>query len=325
MINEALWVTIRIPLVIRTERLIRVIPNVSLKRMVDRVGMYGPNVLVFREKENDKFHLMTQSTFDMCNILGNTRSCSTRDYHFNGDSPVIPVEFLMNRFMIVSDRLASIKITERCPNGVMEVLLKLDSVIMIPVNCSYSYNSFSIDTQEADVEITREISLVSIDKIEITKIENYHANVSKTLIESIANKTSSDRFERNRAEINEKLNSVDTKHENSWSTYNLEKWCFAGGIIMIIIVITALKIRSSFVSGRVCSTTFGEIDELRSNLRVTQNEFIQETMSLRELRSGHIASLNVESNTQTQTQQTGESNSRVANFSSPLSSSQFFK
>ena len=333
MVDEALWITIRIPLIKRSERLTRVIPPAPMKRLIDRIGMYGVNVLTFRERDNDKYHLMSQSTFDMCNVLGNSRTCSTRDYRFNGLSLAIPVEFMMDRFMIVSDKLASIKITEKCPNVVREIIVALDTVILAPVNCSYLSNSFSIDVRENNVEITKEVGIISIDKLEINKIENYHANMSEMFVAAIVNKSSSDSFDRNRVEINDKLNrnraeihdklnSIDVKHENLWQTYNVEKWIFGGALIAFFLVFTVLKCRSTIVSKSVRTTTFNEIEELRASLSRTQNELRQDTLSLQEVR---ISSQRI-----TEVNDTEEASSTAMNnelgtstFRSPLHRSQF--
>jgi hypothetical protein len=315
MVNEALWVTIRIPLVKKSERLVRVIPSTSMKRLVDRTEMYGVKMALFREKDNDKFHLMTQSTFDLCNVLGNTRTCGTRDVRVAAQSSIIAVEFLMDRFMIVSNKVASVKVTEKCPGMVREVLLHLDSVINAPVNCSYLANGFSIDTREADVEITKEVGIISIDRLEISKIENFHDNVSRIFVEAIANRSSNSIFERNTNEIKERLDAVDTKHETAWNSYNVEKWIIVACLITLAIVFGLLKMRSSFVSKRVRSTTFNEIAELRSNLRLTQNEFRQETINLQQLK---IEDKSVECVAMSTTDE-----HKKPNFSSPLHRSQF--
>ena len=333
MSKEALWVTIRIPLVKKSDLLIRAIPSFSLKKAIDRAELYGIKTVLFKEKESDQYHLMTQSTFDLCNTLGNTRTCGTRDSRFNSQSAVITLEFMLDRFLIISSNLASIKITEKCPNLVREVTLDLDSVILTPVNCSYSANTFTIDTREADVEITKEIGIVSIDKLEINKIENYHDNVSRIFIEEIANRSSSHalekskkEFEKNKKDINAELNSIDTKHESSWASYNLEKWILTGGVVCLALFFVLAKIRSSFVSKRIRTSTFNEIAELRTNLRLTQNEFRQETLCLQELNAENLAITN-------EINETDHSLNRVSNncdltsktlsFSSPLNRSQF--
>ena len=315
MTNNALWVTIRIPLVKKSEQLVRVIPSSSLKQLVDRAMIYGVNTLIFREKDNDKFHVMTQSTFDLCNVLGNTRTCGARDTRFSAQSSVMAVEFMMDRFLVLSNKLSSITVTEKCPNSVNEVRLTLDMVIMVPVNCSYSADGLSIDTRESNVEITKEVGLVNIDKLELKKIENYHENVSKILIEGIANKSSSYMFEKNRKEIESSLDTVNTKHETLWNSYNMEKWIFAGVFSLVITLLVLLKIRSAIKSRSIRSTTFNEIAELRSNLRLSQIEQRQEEISMQEL--GH-GSLKIEAELPSAIKENIK-----PNFSSPLSRSQF--
>ena len=313
--KNVLWVTIRIPLVKKSEQLIRVIPSSSLKQLIDRTEIYGVKALLFRERDNDKFHVMTQSTFDLCNVLGNIRTCGARDSRFNTQSSVMAVEFMMNRFLILSNKLATITVTEKCPNKVREIELKLDTVMIMPVNCSYSANGLSIDTRESDIEITKEIGIIDIDELEIKKIENFHENVSKVFIEAIANRSSSYAFEKNRKEIKDDLDTVSTKHESLYSAYNLEKWIFAGVVSLAIVLIVVLKVRSAYTSRRIRSTTFNEIAELRSNLRLSHNNTRQEEISMHELNeSSYKAEAELPS---------GNKESSKPNFSSPLSRSQF--
>lgn len=323
LVKDTLWVTIRIPLVRRSERLIRVIPSFSQKKVIDRADLYGIKTVLFREKDNDKFHLMTLASFEMCNSLGNVRTCGVRESRFGSMSQIIAVEFMHDHFLIASNKLATLKITEKCPNMVKDTILDLDSVIVLPPNCSYTSADLYINTREADVEITKEVGITSVDKLEITKIENYHENVTRIFVEAIANRSSSGLFEKNKKEIREELSSIDTKHDNSWKVYNIEKWVIVGTIGGLIIVLALLKVRSSMVAGRVRSTTFNEIAELRTNLRLTQNEFRQETIDLQEmsLRAKHTNEIAVQS----ETELTGQAgvNNKTLSFSSPMNRSQF--
>lgn len=316
LVKESLWMTIRIPLVKKSEQLVRVIPNFSLKSLVTRAEMYGVKLVIFKEKDNDEFHVMSQTNFDLCNILGNTRSCGIRDVRINSHSSVLAIEILLDRFMITSNKLASTMVTEKCPGTVREISLKLDTVISAPVNCSYKSNDFGIETRESDVEITSEIGLMAIDKLEINEIENYHEKVSKVFVESIANRSSHDGFERNKKEIKNNLDMINTKHDSAWKAYNFEKWLLVGGLLSLTIIIFALKIRSFFVSKKVRSTTFREIAELRSNLTNTRDDFSHEVMSLHVLDSKDKDDKNNESAINLE-------EIKKANFSSPTKRSQF--
>ncbi len=321
MVDEAIWITIRIPLVKRSEWLTRIIPPIHIKRSLRRMEMYAVNVLTFRERDNDKYHVMTQSSFDLCNVLGNTRTCNTRDYRFGGASQAIPVEFMMDRFMIVSDRISNIKITEKCSGAVNEILVALDAVILTPANCSYSSSGFSIDMRESNADITKEIGLINIDKLEIRKIENFHENISRIFIEAIANKTSSRKFEKNREEIEDKLKSIDIKHESAWQSYNLEKWLVIAGVLTLAIVVLVMRVRSSFVEKRVRKSTFNEIAELRANLRKSYADRC-ESLSLHEVRitsqQSEVADDSEESNNKVSSVEPSTST-----FRSPLHRSQF--
>jgi len=322
LVKEVVWLTIRIPLVKRSNRLVRTIPTFTLKRAIDRVELYGLKTVLFREKESDQYHLMTQAAFDLCNVLGNTRTCGVRDFKFSASSNVVAVEFMVDRFLLISNKLSSIKVTEKCANTVRDLALELDTVMLTPVNCSYTANSFSIETRESDVEITNEVGIVSIDKLEISKIENFHDNISRIYVEEIANRSSSGAYEKNRKEIKEELNSIDTKHSSSWNMYNLEKWIIIGCIIFCILIALAMKVRSSMVTKRVRTSTFNEIAELRANLRQTEIEFRQETIGLQEL------SMKCEKAEQSASHShsvVSNSEGNILKFSSPLNRSQFLQ
>jgi hypothetical protein len=327
LVKNALWITIRIPLVNRADRLVRVIPTFVIKKVIDRIELYGTRTVLFREKSNDRFHLMSQASFELCNVLGNTRTCGVRESRFSGQSLVVALEFMVDRFLIVSNKLSTIKITEKCPTSVNEVVLDLDSVIVTPPNCSYSAGELSILTRESDIEVTKEVGIMMVDKLEISKIENYHDNMSSLFIESIANRSSHHVFNKNSRVIKEQLDSIDTKHESSWKSYNMEKWIIVGIISFLVISFLAMKVRSSMVTKRVRSTTFNEIAELRSNLRLTQNEFRQETISLQELSMKRKRQTldNVERAEDTSTSGEGGclAENKTLSFSSPLNRSQF--
>ena len=60
----------------------------------------------------------------------------------------------------------------KCLLGVSEISIDLDSVITVPKNCSYISNALSINIGDSDAAITKEICILSIDKIEIDKVQN---------------------------------------------------------------------------------------------------------------------------------------------------------
>jgi len=316
LVNEVLWVTVRIPLVKKSERLTRVIPSHSMKSVLNRAEMYGIKMVLFKEKDNDKFHIMTQAAFDLCNVYGNTRTCVVRDVRILAQSSVFAIEFLVDRFMLVSNKLASIQVTEKCPGKVRDITVKLDSVISTPANCSYQMsNGFLIEERVADVDVMEEVGIILIDKLEINEIVNYHENVSHLMIEAITNRSNSHLFEKNRIEINEALEKVNTKHESSWQFFNTEKWIFVGITIFVLIVMALSKIKLLLSTRKLRNATKGDIAELRLNLRSTRDEFRQESMSLHELNKKYE---------EVDDQITANSNElKKADFSSPIHRSQF--
>jgi hypothetical protein len=92
--GKDLWVTLRIPLVKKAEKMVRVIPNAEVNKLLKRAADYGLVVMLFKECVNEKYHTMTRTSFDLCNVLGNTRTCGVRETKFSiGQTTIVPIEF----------------------------------------------------------------------------------------------------------------------------------------------------------------------------------------------------------------------------------------
>jgi hypothetical protein len=102
--------------------------------------------------------------------------------------------------------------------------------------------SLNIDVRESDNFVTQELGLATIDKFEITKIKSNHINVTKMLIADIANKTIDSSFDLNRKIIEERINSIDTKHTSLWESYAVEKWSIVGIIVLVVLAVVISKI-----------------------------------------------------------------------------------
>jgi len=243
MDSDAVWITMRIPLVKKAEKLVRVIPFPALREVLTKIESYGLDVVLFREKNNDKFHVMTQSSLDFCTDLGKIKSCSVRDARFSVVSDMsIPVEYSLNRFLIVSSVPQQVKLMGRCPNGVQEHSLTTDAVLLVPVNCSYRGKTLTIDVRESDTSITKEIGIIHFDKLEIDTVKNLHLNITHRKVAEISNRTSKLNFEKNRKAIDDQLRAIDTKHDSLWGTYLIEKWVFAGALICLVTFLIAFKV-----------------------------------------------------------------------------------
>jgi hypothetical protein len=242
MENNAVWITLRIPLVKKSERLVRVIPTPALHETLVKVESYGLDVVLFRERDNDKFHVMTKSALEFCTNLGKKLSCSVRDVRFGLSSAVvIPVEFALNRFLLVSNTPQSIKLMGRCPMGMTEHTVETDAVLLVPVNCSYIGKSIIFDTRESDTSVTREIGIVHFEKLEINNVRNLHFNLSTATIAMISNKTNDLNFARNKRIIDEQLEKIDTKHDDLWARYSTEKWSMLGGLCAAVLLELNIK------------------------------------------------------------------------------------
>ena len=215
--NEALWITLRVPLVKKLENMVRVVPNARTRFLMNRISGLGLDVSLFREKNNDNFHIMTQTSLDMCNILGNTRTCGVRDAKFkDSQNMVIPVEFAHNKFVVVGGE-GTMKLMERCADQIVERPIEYNSIIAVPDNCSYVSSTINIGPREFDISTMKVVGLVTIDKFEMRKITNWHLNFTQVEITNIVNKSTSVTYERNRKELIQSLNEIDTKHSGNWN------------------------------------------------------------------------------------------------------------
>lgn len=241
--NDVLWITLRIPQVKKAEKLVRIIPTPFAEDLLAEARSFSLQVVLFREKSNDKFHAMTQQSLDLCNNLGKVRTCGVRDTRFalTVDS-VLPVEFHVNKFLLVGRSNASTTLMEKCSNGITEHIVLANSVLMVPNDCSYVSKEMSISTREADVDIMKEIGILQFEKFTVTSVFNAHLNRSRTNIGTIASRASNNRFENNKREIDSLLTKIDTKHESLSSTYWLEKWIFVGAFLALVLGLVSTKI-----------------------------------------------------------------------------------
>lgn len=240
-VGEAVWVTVRIPIVRKSEKLVRYIPTQKVKSVLNKIELYGVHVEFFKEKDNDKYHVIARSALDFCIKLSNTMTCGIRDVKFSiTERVVIPIEFAHNRIMLISDEDLDVKFMEKCTNGLKEYSIATDSVVLLPNNCSYVSGSISIGSREADVFITKEIGMAHFEKLEVSKVSismNQKSNVP--LLNRSSNRSSE--IMKLHADIENKLKDLDFRHDSFWSTYTVEKWVLIGCIGGILCVFVAVK------------------------------------------------------------------------------------
>ncbi len=264
--NESVWITLRIPLVRKAEKLVRVIPLSSQREILVRIESYGLDVVLFRERNNDKFHVMTKSSLDFCINLGKIKSCSVRDARFGLTSnAVMPVEFALNRFLLVSHEPVEIKLMGKCPSGVTEHSFTTDRILLVPVNCSFIGKEFTIDVRESDSVITRELRIVHFDKLVVEPVKNYHLNSTYTSFVAISNRTNHLNFANNKKDIDDMLQAIDTKHSGLWESYRIEKWLFAGTLAGLVIIYISVKIARCILTKRQGKLTAGNLQCKRAN------------------------------------------------------------
>ena len=258
LVDGAVWVTVRIPIVRKSEKLSRVIPSPMLKAVLDKVESYGIRAELFKEKDNDKYHVISKTSMDFCNKLGNTMTCGVRNVKFTADlGCVVPVEFSHNRLLLVSTKSVSVKIMEKCPNGLREYAIDTDTVLLVPNNCSYVSNSIAVDVRESDMSITKEIGMIHFEKIEFVKVNNRQDNITKTqenitrtqgdLTKALASKVANTslnhvKYLQMHSDIEKQLNELDFKHDSLWSTYRHERLILVGVLCSLLVGLVLIKI-----------------------------------------------------------------------------------
>ena len=303
--KSVLWVTIRIPIVKKSEKLIRAIPTPVIKEVMLKAADYGLDLTLFKEKDNEKFHMITKTSLDLCNQLGNTRTCGVRDMKFSiGSEVVVPVEFALNRVLVVGLSAAKIKVMSKCPSGISELTIDVDSVWRVPNNCSYTSSFLSIEARESDVEVTSEIGIIHVDRFEFKPVHNLRLNRTALIIDEVINSTKSGTFYRNRIEVQDKLATIETNHVNLSNTYALEKWFVVGGICLLLTLYAAAKLFKSVKNKR---SEIRDKKDAHENIELTirvppqQQPFQQQ----QPVHSGQI-DLNTDSNEQPPDQRHGQ-------------------
>lgn len=274
--KNTLWVTLRIPIVKKAEKLIRIVPTPKIHEVLTKIAGYAIEATLFKEKDNEKYHVITRSSLDLCNSLGNTKTCGVRDVKFSvNNEVVIPVEFSLNRFLIVSAAPIEIKVMSKCPAGITEHIIGVDSVWLVPNNCSYTSSFLTIDQRESDIEVTKEIGIVHFDNFEVSPVSSHLFNNTKLLVTEILSSNSSKLYERNKIEIANKLDNIETKHESFQSRYLIEKWLIVAGILVLAGAVIFVKIRS------MCN---------KRQLRPRNNDIELQTISTGQVRLAEVIS-----------------------------------
>jgi hypothetical protein len=241
--TDSVWVTLRIPLVRKSENLIRIIPPPRIKGIIDRIDSYGVQTVLFKERDNDNYHLMTKSAYEMCSVLGNTKTCDVRDAKFRVvKDTLIPVEFALNRFLFVGKSNKTVTFLGICPEGIKEISIVSDFVLTAPKNCSYKTADILIDIKETNSAISSLLGISNIDMFEIRKIDNVARNLSELEIGDIAISHTNNHFKTKTKEIDQRLETINTNHDNLWTRVNFDKYIVFGILTSLILLYVSVKL-----------------------------------------------------------------------------------
>jgi len=239
MDSNNIWITIRIPMVKKMEKLIRVTPMQSFVRNIRKFRISGLNPILFRGAEQDNYHLMGQKEFDMCTKLGSIRTCNSRTILFK-DAFLIPMEYAHNRVIFLGDNKASCNAILRCEK-VTDLTITTGQILTIPNSCSVKSRTFEIEDRQMDEFINRMLSVASdeFSKVNLTiageveEDDNIHTN--RKISGHIKLKDIN-------MDINSKLNSINFEHKSAWSMLNHNLWVVTGILtsVMTILVICGI-------------------------------------------------------------------------------------
>ena len=318
-----------------------------LKAVLDKVESYGIRAELFKEKDNDKYHVISKTSMDFCNRLGNTMTCGVRNVKFTADlGCVVPVEFSHNRLLLVSNGPASVKIMEKCPNGIREYSIDTDTVLLVPNNCSYVSNSIAVDVRESDMSITKEIGMIHFENIEFVKVDNRQDNITKTqdsiirtqgdltkaLVHKVANTSLNHvKYLQMHSDIEMQLNKLDFKHDSLWSTYKQERLILVGvlcflliGFVLIKLVLKYRKCKQVAVRSKVGDRVEGIASEQHSDIELPEIKIDKRQQQQQQESQVHHQQQQQLYKTNTENVYTEIEGSSSLSFSSPKERSQFY-
>jgi len=264
------------------------------------------------------------------------------DYKLTYTNVILPVEFAHNRLLVVSSKIEFIKLMSNCANGITEYPFETDAVVMIPSNCSYISNTMQIMARESDTQITKEVGLPEIQRLEIDTVQNAQWKLANTEIADISGNLSRHGIEMARKEIQAELDKIDTKHDSVWEGYKVERWGLLGGLGTVvcgtIIFKLACRVRISRKKDRKSNDEEIELRDMTKHQRQLKQQQQQQQQQLNDANDEEVYT-ETRSPPQTQTQRQTKRNdmsksehvyveldgASSVSFSLPPEKSQFFK
>jgi hypothetical protein len=234
MDSNNIWITIRIPMVKKTEKLIRVTPMQVFVRNIRKFRISGLNPILFKGAEQDIYHLMGQKEFDMCTKMGSIRTCNSRTVLFK-DPSLIPMEYAHNRIIFLGDDKAKCNAILRCEK-ITELTLTSGQILTVPNSCSVRSKIFDIDEREMDENINRMLSVASdeFSKSNFTLSGEFERGDPEPATRETAGQ---ERLKDITGDLHNRLDSISFEHKNAWSIVNHNLWIVTGVLASMTTII----------------------------------------------------------------------------------------
>jgi len=240
-INEdELWITIRLPIVVLSEELIRTVPLSNQRWIKHSFNEIGYDTTLFKYKQTDTYMLITNSNLGLCSKLGSARVCNVRRTRFRENTQyIVPLDIDHDRVLIITNSIKTNTSAQTlCSDNwssAQQVTIEGHTVVKIPESCSLVSKSFEISKK------------LRHDNIAINSVVGQVMNVEMRLLKETELKKPnlrdfttlpplSDAVERNNNLTKEKLNEIEFK---PWSHERIIL-ASSSSITLVLLVITVV-------------------------------------------------------------------------------------
>jgi len=222
MDSHTIWVTLRIPMVNKAEKMVRVVPMSSLLPLIHEYGRLGISPVLFKGATSELYHLMDMKMMDMCTKLGSLKTCNVRNVVFKVPD-LAPLEYVHNKIIFLGRDNASYEAVLLCER-IQNVIILSGQVITLPNNCSIKSRSFEIEERMMDETVDRLLSVSEnvFSKVNLTKSSATEKVKSKNESKKITNLINIT------DELEAKLGEIHLDHKSAWGNLSLKFWTLTG-------------------------------------------------------------------------------------------------
>jgi len=216
--EDELWITIRLPIVVLSEELTRIVPLSNQRWIKQFFNELGFDTTLFKYKQTDTYMIITNNNLDLCSKFGSSRVCNVRKTRFREDRQyIVPLDINQNRVLIISNSVKTNTSAQTlCSDNwssAQQVMIEGHTVVKVPESCSLVSKSFEISkkTRQENVAIKSdigEIMNVEFHLLRGSQLKNVYSEMM-TPLPSLSNIV-----ERNNNLTKNKLNEIEFK---SWS------------------------------------------------------------------------------------------------------------